>query len=144
MSSKKLLVRHMLCDCLLGRAQALSIHGAGKGKKPEDKGPKLDFSQFGKAGGVKGFPGVQQFTTFAVILAAMALYSSTGRSDAKEVSFQEFKTQLLAKGLVEKLEVSNKALVKVYIRSNSTGRWAQALVLCACRLAAQLPKLTPG
>ena len=64
-----------------------------------------------------------------MILAAMAFFSSWGRSDAKEVSFQEFKTQLLAKGLVEKLEVSNKALVKVYIRSNSTGRCAAAIKL---------------
>ena len=65
---------------------------------------------------------MQQFTTFALILAAMAFFSSWGRSDAKEVSFQEFKTQLLGKGLVEKLEVSNKTLVKVYIRTTGGGR----------------------
>ena len=32
---------------------------------------------------------------------------------AQEVSFQWFKTQLLAKGVVEKLEVANKQTVKV-------------------------------
>lgn len=34
----------------------------------------------------------------------------------KEISFQQFRNQLLAKGLVEKLEVTNKAVVKVYLK----------------------------
>ena len=38
----------------------------------------------------------------------------------KEISFQQFRNQLLAKGVVEKLEVSNKAVVKVYLKSSPT------------------------
>ena len=35
--------------------------------------------------------------------------------DAKEISFQEFKTALLERGLVERVEVSNKTQAKVYV-----------------------------
>jgi AFG3 family protein len=53
-------------------------------------------------------------------LSALALaYSLTmGRSDVQEISFQHFKTQLLAKDMVEKLEVTNKSTVKVYVRQS--------------------------
>jgi FtsH Extracellular len=37
----------------------------------------------------------------------------------QEISFQVFRNQLLANGLVDKLEVSNKNLVKVYMRSSA-------------------------
>ena len=35
--------------------------------------------------------------------------------DAKEISFQEFKTALLERGLVDRVEVSNKTQAKVYV-----------------------------
>ena len=38
----------------------------------------------------------------------------------KEISFQQFRNQLLAKGLVEKLEVVNKTLVRVYVQAGET------------------------
>ena len=37
----------------------------------------------------------------------------------QEISFQVFRNQLLANGLVDKLEVSNKNLVKVYVRGSA-------------------------
>jgi hypothetical protein len=37
----------------------------------------------------------------------------------QEISFQMFRNQLLAKGLVDKLEVSNKSLVKVFVRTGA-------------------------
>ena len=46
-------------------------------------------------------------------MMAAATLMGAGRQDAQEVSFQWFKTQLLAKGAVEKLEVANKSVVKV-------------------------------
>ena len=39
-----------------------------------------------------------------------------GRPDVQEISFQHFKTHLLAKEAIDKVEVTNKTLVKVYIR----------------------------
>ncbi len=44
------------------------------------------------------------------------------RQDTQEVSFQWFKANLLASGLVEKLEVLNKTVVRVYVRPNNSGR----------------------
>eukprot|EP00894_Picocystis_sp_ML_P003542 jgi/Pico_ML_1/54059/g4486.t1 len=61
----------------------------------------------------KGF----QQSLLTTALLAMALSSfSMGRSDVKEISFQEFQNKLLEAGLVERLEVSNKNMVKVYIK----------------------------
>lgn len=45
----------------------------------------------------------------------MAMVNLT-RSDVQEVSFQWFATHLLSKHVVEKLEVTNKSTVKVYVR----------------------------
>ena len=53
---------------------------------------------------------------FTAVVGCIALMAGAGRSDAQEVSFQWFKTNLLATGQVEKLEVANKALVKVFVR----------------------------
>lgn len=54
-----------------------------------------------------------------LFLAATALWNMLRSSNEKEISFQQFRNQLLAKGLVEKLEVTNKTLVKVYVRGKS-------------------------
>lgn len=43
-------------------------------------------------------------------------FAGMGRSDVQEVSFQWFATHLLSKHVVEKLEVTNKSTVKVYVR----------------------------
>lgn len=42
-----------------------------------------------------------------------------GPAAQQEISFQQFRNQLLAKGLVDKLEVTNKSLVKVYVRTSA-------------------------
>ncbi|KAG0606378.1 hypothetical protein M758_9G136400 [Ceratodon purpureus] len=44
---------------------------------------------------------------------------SMGRSDAQQISFQEFKNKLLEPGLVDRIEVTNKSLAKVYVYSGS-------------------------
>lgn len=41
--------------------------------------------------------------------------SCCGGDDLKQISFQEFKNKLLEPGLVERIEVTNKSLAKVYI-----------------------------
>ena len=51
-----------------------------------------------------------------MLLAGTSLLSAT-RSDAREISFQEFKTKLLEPGLVERIEVSNKSQAKVYVKA---------------------------
>ena len=41
-------------------------------------------------------------------------------AQSQEVSFQHFRNELLARGLVEKLEVLNKNVVRVYVRTGAT------------------------
>lgn len=56
-------------------------------------------------------------------IAAIAFVTlGMNRQDTQEVSFQWFKSNLLASGLVEKLEVLNKTVVRVYVRPNTSGR----------------------
>lgn len=53
------------------------------------------------------------------LLSLGGMLANLGRSDVKEISFQHFKTHLLAQGLVEKVEVANKTSAKVYVRAGS-------------------------
>ena len=63
--------------------------------------------------------GLPQIVLFAGILSLGGMLANLGRSDVQEISFQHFKTHLLAQGLVEKVEVANKASAKVYVRAGS-------------------------
>ena len=60
--------------------------------------------------------GVQQGVLLAGVLGAALLLASMGRPDVQEVSFQHFRTHLLANGLVDHIEVSNKSTAKVFVR----------------------------
>jgi AFG3 family protein len=64
---------------------------------------------------IKG-PGGQQLGSLMLLALGMSLLSAT-RTDAREISFQEFKTKLLEPGLVERVEVSNKSQAKVYVKA---------------------------
>ncbi|RYE23538.1 MAG: ATP-dependent metallopeptidase FtsH/Yme1/Tma family protein [Sphingobacteriales bacterium] len=55
---------------------------------------------------------------FIVILLGLQFFSGNIGSSAKELSFQEFKTQYLDKGIVEKLVVVNNSEVEVYAKQN--------------------------
>ena len=63
--------------------------------------------------------GLPQIILFAGILSLGGMLANLGRSDVQEISFQHFKTHLLAQGLVEKVEVANKTSAKVYVRGGS-------------------------
>ena len=53
-------------------------------------------------------------------VGALALASLTmGRSEVHEISFQDFRTGLLERGAVARIEVSNKSVAKVYVRPPS-------------------------
>eukprot|EP00210_Caulerpa_lentillifera_P008488 g8097.t1 len=57
-----------------------------------------------------------QGLAMAVIFGTALLMTALSRPDAQEISFQTFKTDLLANRLVDRLEVVNKSLVKVYVK----------------------------
>jgi AFG3 family protein len=66
--------------------------------------------------------GLQQFVPLLGVVLLGASLLNMGRDNAQEVSFQWFKTQLLAKGVVERLEVANKQTVKVFVRPGALRR----------------------
>jgi len=52
-----------------------------------------------------------------LLLGLGVSFSRAGQSDAREISFQEFKTKLLEQGLVDRIEVSNKSTAKVFLKN---------------------------
>ena len=56
---------------------------------------------------------VRQAVLLAVTVALAYAMSNISRPDAQEISFQHFKTQLLSKDVVDKIEIANKHTAKV-------------------------------
>ena len=54
-----------------------------------------------------------------LLLGLGVSFSRAGQSDAREISFQEFKTKLLEQGLVDRIEVSNKSTARVFLKNKS-------------------------
>jgi len=52
----------------------------------------------------------------SLIFGTALLMTALATPDAQEISFQTFKTDLLANKMVDRIEVVNKSLVKVYVR----------------------------
>lgn len=83
----------------------------------------------GKSSGKEGQtpPGTPpQPPSYAVLaLTAGTLYSvyylTSGDSSGREITWQEFRTAFLDKGLVDKLTVVNRTKVRVHLHSNATG-----------------------
>ena len=114
---------------------ASASKGPGKGKfaamKPRAKkggetgGGKNSSEGEGGSGGAEApktlgelmrGPGGQQIVSLMLLAFGMSMLSAM-RVDAREISFQEFKTKLLEPGLVERVEVSNKSQAKVYVKA---------------------------
>ena len=68
-------------------------------------------------------PGPSSATLLATTLAFYLLYraSSTYDPASREITWQEFHGAFLSRGLVEKLTVVNRSLVRVSLHSNATG-----------------------
>ena len=92
-----------------------------RGKKPEETKKPEDANSAKNANSmdISGNKALQQ----AIPLLGMGLllmsFLGPGSDSSQEVSFQWFKTHLLAQGLVERVEVANKQTVKVYIKPSA-------------------------
>lgn len=61
-------------------------------------------------------------TILATVVGAWIFYQiTTPSSSAREITWQEFRTAFLDKGLVDRLVVVNRTKVKVFLHSNATG-----------------------
>lgn len=89
-------------------------HGDKKGQSKREES---------KSEGQKGFNNsamkdqLRSFITTAVGTAVVLASLTLGRNDAQEISFQEFKNKLLDPGLVDRIEVVNKSVAKVYVKN---------------------------
>ena len=107
----------MACQACLnqhgGQEIALLAHvdqlpfGTGKSEKRVEDTPEFKqfADQFTKSGG--------NFFVGTAIIALAWMMRSLTRPDTQEISFQHFKTQLLAKDVVDRIEVANKTTAKV-------------------------------
>ena len=75
--------------------------------------------------------GMQQAGLLVGVLGTAVLLASMGRPDVQEVSFQHFRTNLLANGVVDHIEVSKKSTAKVFVRPNSQRCAPWASVWCS-------------
>ncbi|KAK1298044.1 hypothetical protein QJS10_CPB14g01590 [Acorus calamus] len=60
---------------------------------------------------------IQGYLAPMVLLALILTSYSINPMERREISFQEFKNKLLEPGLVERIEVANKSVAKVYVRT---------------------------
>ena len=94
-------------------------------RKPKSSSGKDDK---GKSGGPSGGGPPSGWTNVAI--GSIAVYTlfevlrprEGGLFNAKEITWQEFRTTFLDKGLVDKLEVINRERVRVVLHSNATGQ----------------------
>ena len=99
------------------RPRAKKDAGGSSGKKgSEGQGENSGTEAPKTLGELMRGPGGQQIASLMLLALGMSLLSSM-RQDAREISFQEFKTKLLEPGLVERIEVSNKSQAKVYVKA---------------------------
>ena len=92
-----------------------------RAKKPEEVPPKKPEGENKNSNSmdVSGNKALQQALPLLGIGLLLMSFMGPSSDASQEVSFQWFKTHLLAQGLVERVEVANKQTVKVYIKPSA-------------------------
>ncbi|CAO1624097.1 unnamed protein product [Sympodiomycopsis kandeliae] len=99
------------------------------GNKNNKDGKRSDSSSSSDSGGNRGGPNPQYSevklngnTLLATIASTYVVYKLTSpSSNSREITWQEFKTAFLDRGLVERLVVVNRNKVRVYLRTDNVG-----------------------
>jgi AFG3 family protein len=94
-------------------------------KENSDGGNRKSPQQGGPGGGFN----LNQLGVLASIAALYYAVSGGGSGSSREITWQEFKTAFLDKGLVDKLVVVNRQKVRVKLHSNATGQMYPAAAL---------------
>ena len=96
--------------------------GSGKGSGGKnDGGPATIGELFTQ---MVNNPQFNQVLALVSLASLVALFYGSA-TDAREISFQEFKTSLLEQGLVDRVEVSNKTQAKVYVHATPAAAGSQ-------------------
>ncbi|PWN20607.1 ATP-dependent metallopeptidase Hfl [Microstroma glucosiphilum] len=100
-----------------------STSASEKGEKSEsdDKKKKDAGSSGGPAGGPQEVRLNGNFLVGSVVGTYLVYKLTSPDTPSREITWQEFRTAFLEKGLVERLVVVNRSKVKVYLTSNATG-----------------------
>ena len=99
----------------------------GKGRRPQAAKAAGEEAKKGLSGGDESFKDAvmvawqRLLPLIGITVLAGSLMNGTTEG-AQEISFQWFRNQLLMSGMVERLEVSNKQTVKVYIKPSALNR----------------------
>ncbi|KAH9044783.1 ATP-dependent metallopeptidase Hfl [Lactarius pseudohatsudake] len=80
-------------------------------------------------GGPNGGFNLNQLGLLASVAALYYTLSGSGPGSSREITWQEFRTAFLDKGLVDKLVVVNRQKVRVKLHSNATGQMYPAAAL---------------
>ncbi|QRW04912.1 intermembrane space AAA protease IAP protein [Ceratobasidium sp. AG-Ba] len=75
----------------------------------------------GGSNGGQGGPSIYQNLALVSTALYLAYSLSVPSTDSREITWQEFQTAFLDKGLVDKLTVVNRSRVRVHLHSNATG-----------------------
>lgn len=111
---------HAMCNTEHLTASLLA--GKSDKKGPEDAPEFKQFlDQFTKSSG-------NLIAGVGIIIIALLMRNFT-RPDTQEISFQHFKTQLLAKDVVDRIEVANKTTAKVCTSKLHIGKVAVRCLL---------------
>ncbi|XP_024381588.1 ATP-dependent zinc metalloprotease FTSH 8, mitochondrial isoform X2 [Physcomitrium patens] len=87
--------------------------------KSEQKGEQESKQEGDKMSTETSKSQIQSLIATGAATVAILTSLSMGRSDAQQISFQEFKNKLLESGLVDRIEITNKSLAKVYVYRGS-------------------------
>ena len=98
-----------------------------RGKKPEEVPPKKPEGENNGSMDISGNKALQQALPLLGLGLLLISFLGPGGDSSQEVSFQWFKTHLLAQGLVERVEVANKQMVKVYIKPSAVRQLVTAV-----------------
>lgn len=96
--------------------QASSSKDDQQSNKQGSEGPKPP-----PPGGNNSGMNLNQIAIFTTTAAVFYALSSSSTSGSREITWQEFRTAFLDKGLVDKLVVVNRSKVRVKLHSNATG-----------------------
>ncbi|GJJ13906.1 Mitochondrial inner membrane m-AAA proteasecomponent [Clathrus columnatus] len=106
------------------RSRGSSHHQGTEESPPQDRRPKQKQDQGAPPPSSGGGGGISQETLVNLVLGTifLATFLSFGSgSSPREITWQEFKTAFLDKGLVDKLIVVNRKMVRVKLHTNATG-----------------------
>ena len=93
--------------------------GKGKGKGKGDRVPPFMDGKFEHSFSFQ-FDGSQKWGFIPLGIAVAVGYMLTRSDNTRFISWQEFRTQYLERGEVERLQVVNRNVVKVYLRRDNT------------------------